>query len=193
MAERGVGEAVTRRWSYTRWAEEIIRAFSRGRSCELIGRREARAVLRGSEHPVPVGALRILIPGAITNPLNGAHGHWTKKARWSGGQRARAQTLMLDARWRDGWLVRPEWPKRIIFRAYVHNLFDSDGLQAAIKPIRDALKDMWIVDDDRPSAGHDFRYEQEISRGKAAQRGVEIIVQAVGADDYNDNLEGGAL
>jgi hypothetical protein len=119
------------------------------------------------------------IPGPIENPLNGSlsHAHWTKRSRWAKTRREKAQMHMLVAFGRGP--RSPHTPKHITFRAFTYNAFDGDGLQAAIKPYRDALKDMRIIDDDRDSAGHRFVYEQEISRGKDAKRGVEISVTAL--------------
>lgn len=77
--------------------------------------------------------------------------------------------------------ISPTLPKRVTFRVYVHNLYDDDNLRTALKPTRDALKDMSIIDDDRPSSGHEFIYLQEMSRGKDARRGVEITVEALHA------------
>jgi hypothetical protein len=49
-----------------------------------------------------------------------------------------------------------------------------DGLRAGMKPMRDALKDAGLIDDDKPSAGHQFVYGQRIYR---ANRGVKITVE----------------
>lgn len=120
--------------------------------------------------------LRCFIPEPLQNPLNGSlsHAHWSKKSRWARTRRESAQMYLLQALGRAR--LDPVTPKAVTFHAFVFNLFDSDGLQAALKPTRDALKHR-VIDDDRPSAGHTFTYEQEISRGKGAERGVEIIVE----------------
>jgi hypothetical protein len=50
---------------------------------------------------------------------------------------------------------------------------DGDGLQAALKPIRDALIDCAVLHSDAPDSGHEFVYTQRIDR---ARRGCEIRV-----------------
>ena len=67
----------------------------------------------------------------------------------------------------------PSTPKDIRFVAWVWNLMDDDGLRAAIKPVRDGLKDAQIIHDDGPKSGHRFSYDQAISR---EERGVWILV-----------------
>ena len=63
--------------------------------------------------------------------------------------------------------------KRVRFLAHVFRLFDSDGLQAAIKPCRDALVECHVLSGDGPRDGNEFLYDQEIDR---ARRGVTIRV-----------------
>lgn len=123
--------------------------------------------------------MTVWIPGALANPqASGARGHWSKHATIARRQREKAQTyLLLETRRRgQPWSHKPEKPKTITFTAYVHNAYDDDNIRAALKPTRDALKDMLVIDDDRPSAGHHFIYDQVVSRGKNAKRGVEIRI-----------------
>lgn len=79
---------------------------------------------------------------------------------------------------------QPPWPaatpKRVTFTASVWNAFDDDGLAAALKPYRDACRSMRLINDDRPSAGHVFVYEQRVERGKLAKRGVTVQVEPLG-------------
>jgi len=119
----------------------------------------------------------LFIPCTLVNPLNGSHGHWSKRARSARTQREKAQMYLLQALGTER--PNPHTLKRITFTAYTYNAFDGDGLQASLKNIRDALKDMRIVDDDRASLGHQFVYEQQISRGKNAKRGVQITVETL--------------
>jgi len=120
----------------------------------------------------------LFIPCTLVNPLNGSHGHWSQRARSAKTQREKAQMYILAAL-NGAPRPNPHTLKRITFTAYTYNAFDGDGLQASLKNIRDALKDMQIVDDDRASLGHQFVYEQQISRGKHAKRGVQITVEAL--------------
>jgi hypothetical protein len=128
-----------------------------------------------------VVTLTVWIPGKLENPLNGSlsRAHWTKKSRWARTRREAAQMHFLEALGTGKRSKRPDpkAPKLVTFRCYVGAEWDDDNLRAACKPVRDSLKDMKIIDDDRPSAGHTFTYEQEIRRGKDAKRGVEVCVQ----------------
>jgi hypothetical protein len=42
--------------------------------------------------------------------------------------------------------------------------------------VRDALRDMKIIDGDAPSNGHVFLYRQVVDKAKDGKRGVEITV-----------------
>jgi len=120
--------------------------------------------------------LDVFIEGRITNPLNDSSWGLWKHRRQVKTLREKAGVLFLVALTRDAHTTPAETPKRIVFHRYGHNLFDGDGYQAACKPYRDALTDMGLIQDDRDSAGHTFVYEQEISRGRHARRGVQITV-----------------
>lgn len=118
----------------------------------------------------------IWVQGQLFNPLNQASWGLWKHRRWAKDCRTRVANLLfgtLGIRRRD---INPEVPKVVIFHRYGFNLFDDDGLRAALKPHRDALKDMGLVNDDRVTAGHTFEYKQEISRGKNRRVGVQITV-----------------
>lgn len=132
----------------------------------------------------PGELLAVFVPGKVTNPLNGSHGHWTKHRRWAKDWRERAQTALLEGRsWflTVGQTVGPaEVPKAITFIAYVAREFDDDNIRAACKPCRDALKDMRVIDDDKPSAGHVFEYQQVVNGKRDARRGIEIRVRLRG-------------
>lgn len=118
--------------------------------------------------------LDVWIPGKLVNPLNGSHGHWSTRARWAKTRREQAQTVYLAYICVTGRRAVPSAPKIVTFTARVWNEFDDDGLRAALKPHRDALKDMRLIQDDRPSAGHEFRYHQQIDR---TRRGVAVRVE----------------
>jgi hypothetical protein len=81
---------------------------------------------------------------------------------------------MVGARW--------PWPagamKRITFTVYGRARFDDDNLRAVCKPVRDAVQDMAIIDNDRPSAGHTFLYEQAPpTRKVGAAHGIAIRIE----------------
>ena len=123
--------------------------------------------------------MTIVIPGKLENPLNGSHGHWSKHARWARTRKAKAEMCILAALKSRQPPWPPEAPKRITFLATVWNQFDSDGLSAACKPIRDSLQSMGLINSDAPGAGHTFLYEQRIERGKRAAPGVTVQVELV--------------
>lgn len=114
----------------------------------------------------------IFIPGRLVNPLNGAWGHWSTQAAYrTGWHRATAAVLSHAAGW-----TRHEAavPKRVTLRCRMWNRMDSDGLQAACKPIRDALVTAGVVSGDAERDGHQWAYEQVVDR---ACRGVRITVE----------------
>jgi hypothetical protein len=119
----------------------------------------------------------VFVPGPLTNPMNGSQGgHWSKHSRWARQWRERTAERFRVFLLTDGrrLTIDAAAPKRIAFYAIVFNRFDGDGLEAALKPCRDALKDAHIIDDDRDSAGHVFGYEQHVDRKGA--RGVRITI-----------------
>jgi hypothetical protein len=121
--------------------------------------------------------LEIFVPGPLRNPLNGSQGaHWSKHSRWARQWRERTAErlrvfLLTEAR---EYRPEPSILKAIEFHAVVFNPFDEDGLEAALKPCRDACKDARLIDDDRTSAGHAFTYRQTVDRKGA--RGVHITI-----------------
>jgi hypothetical protein len=117
------------------------------------------------------------IPGALVNPLNeSAWGLWKHRRRVK-TLREKAQACLLEAIHRTGWNLHASSSKRITFTRVGFNAMDSDGYQAAVKPYRDALMDMAVIDDDRDSAGHIFVYEQTIRRTRGTVAGVSIRVE----------------
>ena len=128
-----------------------------------------RKALRATESAFPVavgwqgGALSIFVVGRPRNPLNGSRGHWSVHSRWAKGWRERTATALLGP---DGYARQwiPAVPKLVTFTVYSWGKYDSDNLQAVCKPCRDALTDMRVIDDDRPSSGHDFGYANVVSR-----------------------------
>lgn len=146
----------------------------------LVGGQGNRALeLAATEDAVrPDTILAVFIPGKVQNPLNGSHGHWSKRARWAKTRREKAQMCILVAiRNSIKRFADPAMPKLVTFTATVWNEFDSDGLAAALKPTRDALVDMRVLHNDRPSSGHAFIYEQVVARGKKSEPGVAIRVE----------------
>lgn len=110
----------------------------------------------------------------LVNPLNGSHGHWSKRARWARLRReAGAMAILAVVGPHPKILART--PKTITFTAFVGAPWDDDNLRAAIKPYRDSLKDAGLIDDDAPGR-HAFVYEQCVERGKGKPRGLRVTV-----------------
>ena len=131
------------------------------------------------------GVLSVWVPGRPSNPLNGSHAHWSKRARWAKGWRDRAGTRIWAAicghepraGWSGGWTFFAADPKLVTFTVYGPSRFDDDNLTAVVKPVRDALKDMAVIDDDRPSSGHLFVYEQaKPSRKPDSVYGIAVTI-----------------
>ena len=103
-------------------------------------------------------------------------GHWYKHARWAKTRKEKAEFCILHALQSRKAPWPPELPKRVTFVATVGASWDDDNLASAIKPYRDACKSMGLINDDRPSAGHKFVYEQRTER-KLGTLGVTVHVE----------------
>lgn len=131
------------------------------------------------------GVLVVFVPGTPKNPLNGSHAHWSKRAKWAKGWREKAAARVYEIGChRDGAprMAPTPWaatdPKHVTFTVYGRARFDDDNLRAVCKPVRDALKDMAVIDDDRPSSGHVFEYTQaKPARSAGAIHGIAIRVE----------------
>lgn len=130
-----------------------------------------------SEVAVCEGRLVAWVPGRLTNPLNGAHGHWAVKAKERKGWRERTMLCCRDAMRRANWRWQAGDGKHVVVTAYVWNLYDDDGLAASLKSVVDGLKDAKLIDDDGPKSGHVFERRQVINR---KHRGVEVVVRPRG-------------
>lgn len=115
------------------------------------------------------------VMGKIRRQDNGPQGGWRKKAGYRKAWRTRVKVkalVMVRMHTRD---LDPKTPKTIRIRARVFNLFDDDGLGAALKPVLDGLRDAGIIHSDRPLAqsGHLILESQQIDRH---DEGVTILV-----------------
>ena len=113
------------------------------------------------------------------NPLNARKGWRAVWAYSRDAKRATAEHLVLEAGVRvlQTGVTKTRLdhrPKRVTFTAYVFREWDDDNLRAALKPHRDALKDVGLITDDAPSSGNVFEYRQKVERPKV---GVEIVVE----------------
>jgi hypothetical protein len=121
----------------------------------------------------------VFVPGPLFNPMNGSHGHWSKRARWAKGWRERTGMLLLSYLGQHYYFTAPPRatePKVVTFHAQTGARWDDDNLRAGMKPIRDACKDAGLIHDDGPDSGHVFEYTQAINR---QQRGVRITIRAL--------------
>ena len=118
--------------------------------------------------------LEVFVTGRLVNPMNGAWGHWYKHARIARDWRQRtAQAFWAEKHAHGRWVVDLHTPKIVTFTAHVGQLWDTDGLPGAIKPIRDALQGV-AIHSDGPTSGHTFVYQQVVDR---ATRGVQITIE----------------
>ena len=153
---------------------------------------EVRGLGLKRQQPIkePGELLAVFVPGKLRNPMNGSHGHWSKHARWAKTWRERAAWAIFESAYQGCGVVgvnmgrallalemQPEKPKLVTLHAVVPSRFDDDNLPPCCKPIRDALKDMGVVNDDRPSAGHVFTYTQEARRKAGTVHGVTVRVR----------------
>jgi hypothetical protein len=144
---------------------------------------DAALLERRAQQPARVpGEVRVFVAGQLTNPMNGSRGHWTKHAKWASLWRDRTGLILFDelSRVKAPW--KADAPKAVTFVCFVAREWDDDNVRAACKPLRDALKDMKLIDDDKPSTGHVFAYTQIIDGKRTATRGVEIRVRAQRGD-----------
>lgn len=128
----------------------------------MLGRRAAQPTKEPGE------LLAIFCAGWLINPLNASGWMWQKRVRYARQWKERVALSMLEA---DRTFWPASAPKRVTFTASTYNRMDSDGLQAALKPVRDAMIECGVIHSDAPNSGHEFLYAQKIDR---ARRGVEI-------------------
>lgn len=122
------------------------------------------------------GGVVFCAPGRLSNPLNRLKGaHWTAETGYRSLWHEKVAAALVEAGYRRGNL-NPRLPKLIIMRAHVLRLFDSktEGLQAALKPIPDALQQYGVIDSDADASPHEFYPEQVVD---PTWLGVEVTVR----------------
>ena len=135
-------------------------------------REEAKALGRRAQQPTraPGELIAVWVSGKLVNPLNASAWGWQKRSRTAKAWKERTAAALLETPY---FYCRRGEGRRVAFLAHVHNRFDGDGLQAALKPVRDALVECGVISGDADRDGHEFIYTQVIDR---ARRGVEIRV-----------------
>ena len=133
-------------------------------------REEAQALGRRADRPqiAPGELLAVSVSGKLVNLAN-------KKWGWRGvmGYRTRWKDAVAMALLETGYLPA-RGAKVVTFQARTARTMDTDGLQASLKPVRDALVECGVISGDAPTDGHEFVYEQTVDR---ARRGVTIRVR----------------
>ena len=125
--------------------------------------------------------LEFFIPGKIRRQSNGPQRNFYAHARYRKAWRTRAQVIAMATIRQQHLDILPDAPKTIRLRARVFNLFDDDGLAAALKPCLDGIRDSGLIHSDAPfeKSGHRILRSQRIDR---QHEGVEILVD-VGVDN----------
>lgn len=157
-----------------------------------ITRAEAAMLQARAAYPVTEGwdrgALVIFVPGSPRH-FKG-HGNRVTVSRHTKGWRERAASRLFPyhviatrgsqgpIRYERGWPWAARAPKRITFLVYCRNAFDGDdNLRLVCSPVKDALKDMQLIDDDKDSSGHTFVYGQVVTRVTGAVHGIAVRVE----------------
>ena len=143
------------------------------------GRRDLQPVKAEGE------LLAVFVSGKLVNPLNASAWGWQKRSRLARTWKDRVAHALFE--FTRGWggiftseprmWIHPHEPKTVAFLAHTGGRMDGDGLQASLKPVRDALVDCGVISGDADRDGHEFSYSQRIDR---ANRGVEIRVRLRG-------------
>ena len=116
------------------------------------------------------------LPTRLVNGLNRRE-HWAPTARRAQLQRDGVAAAVHAALGRTYRIqAPPSQPKRVIFEARVGRLMDDDGLQAALKHVRDGLQDCGLIHNDGPTSGHTFEYFQW-GNAPRRDRGVRVVVE----------------
>ena len=111
-------------------------------------------------------ALELFVPTRLVNPTN-AREQWQARHRRTSAQREAVAmavwAALRDPRRRITWHITaaPSRRKHVTLTGHVARRFDSDGLQAAMKSIRDGLQDCGLIHSDAFNSGHVFEYAQQ--------------------------------
>jgi hypothetical protein len=132
-------------------------------------------------------ALVVWLPSPLVNTLNKRE-HWTVDAKRARRQRDAVCAAVYTALARRRFAVGPTVPKHVRFDAFVARPFDGDGLQAALKHVRDGLIDASVIDDDRDASGHVFEYQQwRVTEWQALGVRITITLRNQGGERATDS------
>jgi hypothetical protein len=103
-----------------------------------------------------MGMFEVTLPLRCPNPLNGSHGHWSKKAK-----------MRKEHRWAAGTVCRPrlrylsgDLTVAITRIAPSRGLDPHDGLGASLKGVIDGIADALGCDDRHPRVTWELRQER---------------------------------
>ena len=119
--------------------------------------------------------LAVFVAGKLRNLTNerwGWKGDMAYKRRW----REKVAHAVLESGYRPARGSKGLSDAQVTFLGRVWSLFDGDGLQAAMKPVRDGLVESRVLTGDADKTGNVFEYRQVVDR---ARRGVEIHVRPI--------------
>ena len=156
-----------------------------------VSRAEYAALQRKRGQPVKAEGelLAVWVPGKLVNTKN-ARWYWRRETEYKQQWKERVALALLECGWMRGILpvAAPSSLKHVSFLAHTRNAMDTDGLEVALAPVRDALAECGVITGkreragrgDAPRDGHEFTYTQRIDR---THRGVEIRVSLRPAGD----------
>ncbi len=131
--------------------------------------------------PPPLKALTLFVPGKLENPTN-ARWHWSGRSRWARQWKDRTAVAAHIANSRSDTFQRLRLAVAkgaklaVTFEATVGKRFDTDGLVAACKPVRDAVADLFATGDG-PQDGHTWDYYPQVVNRDRLRQGVTITVR----------------
>jgi hypothetical protein len=132
----------------------------------------------------PPTVLTLFIPGKLENPTNGRlRSHWAISHRWARTWQERTAMVVHIEDTRRGTFrtLRDAVAKgatlEVTFEGRVARRFDDDGYRGCVKPVRDALAELFGTHDG-PGAGHTWVYAPQVVERDKGKQGVAVTVAA---------------